>query len=519
MQTYENPSPIILGFDIGGTKTAAVLGDFSGRIYTRLEFPTRPEQSFETSLQTMLGAGEALLQKAGVEGLPQPAAVSAAVGGPLDIERGIIYSPPHLPAWDQAPLKDRLAEYFRLPVFIEHDGNAGALAEFYFGAGQGVRNLVYLTMGTGLGAGIILEGRIYHGSTDTAGEVGHIRIAQDGPLEYGKAGSWEGYCSASGLAQMAARRNPQRWPVGTAPNVVIELALKGDPQAVQLVVEMGEWLGKGLAVLVDLLNPELIVIGTLGVVLGDLVLEPARRVMQREALTLPVQACRVVHGGLGSALGDTCALMAAIDAARQGRFPARSSPDQALVVDSLQAGIGVRQQTIQLLAEKIALTGQAIIKALQEGHKVLVFGNGGSAATAQHMAGELAGRYQAERQPLPCLALTADSSLLTCIGNDYGFEQVFARQVRALGQPGDIAIGITTSGRSRNVVAGLQAAQELGLVTLALTGQSGLQETTCDAVLDVPSLSTARIQEEHDAILHAWCEMIDLEFIFESNEG
>ena len=499
----------ILGFDIGGTKTAVVLGDLSGNIYLRKEYPTPVSESFEAAVNMMAALGDELIQEAVEEGYPKPCAVSAAVGGPLDIERGIIYSPPHLPSWDQAPLKSRLHKHFGLPVFIEHDGNAGALAEFYFGAGKGVRNLIYLTMGTGLGAGIILDGRIYHGTSDTAGEVGHMRISEDGPVEYGKAGSWEGYCSASGLAKLAAEQNPGKWPVDTAPSHIIQAALAGDEAAVDLVQEMGTWLGKGLAVLVDVLNPEVIVIGTLGVVLGDMVLEPARKILVQEALPQSNRVCKVVPGKLGSALGDTCALMAVIDAVHQGRFTLGGGSNQSLVLESLLAGISLRQQTIVLLSERIAASGNAIIETLREGKKVLIFGNGGSAATAQHLAGELAGRYKAERIPLAGIALTADSSLVTCIGNDYGFEQIFSRQIQALAQPGDMAIGITTSGRSANVLAGLRTAKDLGLQTIALTGQAGLQDLSCDYVLDVHSPATAHIQEEHDAILHAWCELID----------
>jgi D-sedoheptulose 7-phosphate isomerase len=182
------------------------------------------------------------------------------------------------------------------------------------------------------------------------------------------------------------------------------------------------------------------------------------------------------------------------------------------VLQTLRAGLEVRQRTIHELTEDIVQIGRAVVECLKEGRKVLVFGNGGSAAAAQHLAGELAGRYKADRQPLPCVALTADSSLLTCIGNDYGFDQVFARQVQALASSGDVVIGITTSGRSANVLKGLAAARERGAVRIALTGQAGLTGAQADYVLRVPSALTARIQEEHDAIIHAWCEMVDREF-------
>lgn len=307
-------SPIVLGFDIGGTKTAAVIGTTSGEILARAETPTPSAEPFEAALQKMVTLADRLLASKMVE----PEMISVAVGGPLDIQRGIIYSPPHLPTWVNAPLKDRLAAYYHLPVFVEHDGNAGALAEWYFGAGRGTQNMIYLTAGTGLGAGIILNGRIYRGSTDTAGEIGHIRIADDGPLEYGKAGSWEGYCSGSGLVKLARLRQPQRWPENTTTRDIVAQARAGDPDAAQLVAEMGTWLGKGLALLVDILNPQAIVVGTLGVVLGELMLAPARAVIQQEALPVAANACRVVPAELGDRLSSLSALMAAIDAKYQG---------------------------------------------------------------------------------------------------------------------------------------------------------------------------------------------------------
>ena len=518
----------LLGFDIGGTKTAAVYGSLEGEIVERAEISTPSEQPFETAFERMTALAAQVLEGTSNRGFPPPDGISVAVGGPLDIERGIIYSPPHLPTWESAPLKSRLEEYYRLPVFIEHDGNAGALAEFYFGAGQGRRNLVYLTMGTGLGAGLILDGRVYRGTTDLAGEVGHMRIAEDGPVEYDKAGSWEGYCSAAGLVKLAYQKNPQTWPVGTTAHQIIGQALAGDEASVNLIQEVGRWLGKGIAVLVDLLNPELVVIGTLGVLLGDLLLEPARQVVQQEALPGAAKACQIVPSRLGHRLGDLAALAAAISAFRTGKWnvsaaqtkevvqlmdnPKHPGQDRERVVASLRAGLEVRKQTIALLTDQIVEIAALLVDHLKNGGKVLVFGNGGSAAAAQHLAGELTGRYKAERKPLPAVALTADSSLLTCIANDYDYEEIFARQVRALAQPGDLVIGLTTSGRSPNVLKGLLAAREAGALALALTGENGLAKPVADYVLCVPSSSTARIQEEHEAIIHAWCEVIDGSF-------
>jgi glucokinase len=244
--------------------------------------------------------------------LGQPKAISVSVGGPLDIERGVLYSPPHLSTWGEAPVKAWLEEQFDLPVYVEHDGNAGALAEFMFGAGRGSRNMIFLTMGTGLGAGLILNGRLYRGSNDQAGEVGHVRLADAGPVGYGKIGSWEAFSSGDGLVKLAHWRQPGRWPENITTRELISGALEGDPAARDVISEAGRWFGHGLAILVDLLNPEVIVIGTLGVLLGDLLLEPARQVLQAEALPRAVGTCRIVPAELGSRLGDVASLMAGI---------------------------------------------------------------------------------------------------------------------------------------------------------------------------------------------------------------
>ncbi|MDF2628780.1 MAG: gmhA [Symbiobacteriaceae bacterium] len=175
----------------------------------------------------------------------------------------------------------------------------------------------------------------------------------------------------------------------------------------------------------------------------------------------------------------------------------------------LEEHIEVARQTEALLplVEEVA---QAIVSALALGGKLLVCGNGGSAADAQHFAAELTGRYRRERTPLAAIALTTDSSALTCIGNDYAFDEVFSRQVRALGAKGDVLFGITTSGNSPNVVKALEAAKERGAVTIAFTGGSGgVVKDLADYTVVVPAKTTARIQEMHILLIHMICERID----------
>jgi len=243
-------------------------------------------------------------------------ALSVSIGGPLRIGEGVLLDPPHLPGWHHLPLKQRLADAFPdLPVLIEHDGNAGALAEFHFGAGRerpGIRHLIFLTFGTGLGAGFIIDGRVLHGASDTAGEVGHWRLSRDGPEGFGKRGSWEGFASGAGLVQVAARMFPLRWSTHSPIRDVVEAMLRDEPEALAVASAAGRRMGQGLALLIDALNPELIVLGSLAVALGDRVLGPARDVVALEALPQAAAACPIVPARLGTRIGDVASLMAGL---------------------------------------------------------------------------------------------------------------------------------------------------------------------------------------------------------------
>ncbi|MGB9179016.1 MAG: D-sedoheptulose 7-phosphate isomerase, partial [Pyrinomonadaceae bacterium] len=160
--------------------------------------------------------------------------------------------------------------------------------------------------------------------------------------------------------------------------------------------------------------------------------------------------------------------------------------------------------------KQIEETALIIATALREGHKVLLCGNGGSAADAQHIAAELVGRFEDERRGWPALALTTDTSALTAVANDYGFAEIFARQVRALATEGDVLIAISTSGSSENIIRAIERAREIKCRTIALTGASGAHfASLCDAYVIVPSSRTARIQEAHGTIGHIWCEIVD----------
>jgi D-sedoheptulose 7-phosphate isomerase len=182
------------------------------------------------------------------------------------------------------------------------------------------------------------------------------------------------------------------------------------------------------------------------------------------------------------------------------------------MVDHFEAHQKVVRASIEQLSAPATAVGQALVETLKRGGKVLAFGNGGSATQASHLAGELVGRFLRTRRSLPAIALSADAGTVTCIGNDFGYGALYERQIEAFGTRGDLALGLTTSGKSENVLRALAAAKRRGVLTVALTGSAGLVGGEADHVVRVPSTVTAHVQEVHLMLLHAWCDAIDAEF-------
>lgn len=309
------PGCTVAGLDVGGTKTACVEGALDGTILQRVELPTRASEPFAWTFPETVDGLKQLMNTASLAGRTI-VALSVSVGGPLRIEEGVLLNPPHLSGWHHANLKEALQGAFpELPVFIEHDGNAGALAELHFGIGKnrpGLQHLIFLTLGTGIGAGIIVNGQILHGATDTAGEIGHWRLAEDGPLAYGKRGSLESFASGSGLVHLGARMFPARWNPKTPIRDLVDAMMRFDDDAMRVASVAGEYLGRGLALLIDAFNPEVIVLGSLACVLQERILAPARQVAAEEALPEARLACKIYPSVLGNRIGDVAALMAAL---------------------------------------------------------------------------------------------------------------------------------------------------------------------------------------------------------------
>ena len=313
-----------IGVDIGGTKTAVMLCAQPPTVFARVEFPTLPEQGPERALELIKKTIHELIRRHRQK-IGKLEAIGVSCGGPLDRVAGIIQAPPNLSTWVDVPICSMLQQEFSLKCRLENDANAGAIAEHRFGAGRGTQHMVFLTMGTGLGAGIIADGRLYHGASDLAGEIGHVRLTRSGPTGHGKAGSVEGWASGGGIAETANRQVAAAISKGIPTSMarlgangtltakdVAEAARSGDKLARRIIRNTGIRLGEALAILVDVLNPEVIVIGGLAMRMGESLLAPARRVLDDEALAASARACRIVPAALGEEIGDIAAICVAM---------------------------------------------------------------------------------------------------------------------------------------------------------------------------------------------------------------
>lgn len=310
----------LLGLDIGGTKCAAVTANWDGehlQILKKEKCPTDHSVSPEAMLERLFALADGILDG-------KPDAVGISCGGPLDSAHGVILGPPNLPGWDDVPVTALAARHFGAPAHLQNDANACAVAEWKFGAGRGTRNMIFLTFGTGLGAGLILDGRLYSGTNDNAGECGHLRLERFGPVGYGKQGSFEGFCSGGGLAQLGcamARERVQRGvcpayyqngEAGVTAKSIADAAHAGDETALEVYRVCGEYLGRGLAVLIDLLNPQRIVLGSIFARSGDLLRESMEQSLRGEALAASAACCQIVAAELGESIGDYAALATAL---------------------------------------------------------------------------------------------------------------------------------------------------------------------------------------------------------------
>ena len=308
---------VSIGIDIGGTKCALSIGECSVdevRILHREEFPTKGLswqevlEEFGERINRFLKSGEDAASPMTI------ANIGISCGGPLDSKRGVIMSPPNLPGWDNVPVVKFFADRFKVPVHLQNDANACAYAEWRFGAGRGTKNMVFMTFGTGLGAGIIIDGKLYSGTNDNAGEIGHIRLRENGPIGYNKVGSAEGFCSGAGMARLAQIRASEQGvdlPDDFSAKELFRRMDAGDAFCTAIFRESAAHLGMILSYVIDILNPEVIVLGGVFMRQTDRFIREITPILEREALPFARQVCRIVPAGLSENIGDYAALAVA----------------------------------------------------------------------------------------------------------------------------------------------------------------------------------------------------------------
>lgn len=306
-----------IGLDIGGTKCAATLGRITESdvdIIDKKYFLTEQKYPFEI-LEIFSLFIEEKLKSYNIKG------IGISCGGPLDSIKGVIMKPPSLPRWDNIEIVKYFKDKYCIDTYLQNDANACAVAEWKFGAGKGLNNVIFLTFGTGLGAGLILNAKLYTGTNDNAGEIGHVRLTKTGPLGYFKEGSCEGYCSGSGIARLAKIISKDKRYIksykkffdivgvdSVSAKTIAEYARKGNAFCRRVFNVSGKMLGKTLSILIDVLNPQAIILGGVYMRANDLLNPPMEKELKKESLAFSLGVVNILPAGLGENIGDYAAL-------------------------------------------------------------------------------------------------------------------------------------------------------------------------------------------------------------------
>lgn len=314
---------LVLGFDIGGTKSAVILAEVSNdnvHFLDRKEIKTT--RNWKEIMDYLIVEGKNMVKVNDKKN--ENFKIGISCGGPLDSKNGIIQSPPNLPGWNHVPVIDYIHEKLGVRAKLRNDADACALAEWKYGAGKGYENLIFLTFGTGLGAGLILNGNLYTGASNMAGEVGHILLEDDGPIGYGKHGSFEGLCSGGGIAEIAKLKAYELEEQGIRASFikaeikdvttkdVAESAEAGNRDALDVFRISGKYFGRGLSILIDILNPEIIIVGSIYVRAGKFLNEEMYKEIEIQALEPSRKVVKIVPAELGEKIGDYGAVVTAL---------------------------------------------------------------------------------------------------------------------------------------------------------------------------------------------------------------
>ena len=503
----------VIGIAIGGTKVAVSHAFYDGifQDIKKITFPCTPNNPMEVMVN-IFDAINKINREFSM--------ISIICGGPLNIEKGVISSPPHLPGFKDFPIVKVFKEKYNCPVYLLNDADACALAEFKFGAGVGSKNMAYLTFGTGIGAGLILNGKLYSGNNGMAGEIGHVKLTDRGPVGYGKVGSVEGYCAGGniplwGKDMMNGRPTLlNKYDSITTKDIVYE-AGRGDPVSLDILDRVSYRLGQTISILIDILNLDRVVIGGVYPRCEELMKEKVLQSLKENSIKENFDACEVVASKLKEQIDEYSSLVG---------------------VSLMEVSFYDRYVKLIPQRDNIEKAIDELEKCYKNGGKILVCGNGGSASDAAHIVGELMKGF-VEKRPLekdiqnkiefefkdgktssklqksiPAIDLGAQTALNTAFANDVDPELIFAQQVigYSSNNKNDVLIAISTSGSSKNVVNAVKAAKAIGLKTIALTGEKESELSNLATIcIKAPATETYKVQEYHLPIYHYIC--IELE--------
>jgi len=307
------PGRLFIGVDLGGTKLLSVVAREDGAILGRDRRLTEAADGPEAVVRRIVESARTAAAAAGVD-LERIAGVGVAAPGPIDVEAGVVTTPPNLPGWKNVPLAHLLEQDLGRPALLENDANAAAYGEFRHGAARGCRHTLFVTVSTGIGGGLILDGRLYRGASGGAGEVGHMAMAADGRrCGAGHPGCLEALASGTAIARqaeeaVAAGRLPRTAALSAAAppleaETVFDAAERGEAEARAIIESAGRWFGFGLATMTNVFNPEVIVLGGGLLRMGEMYLGPARAAMRERTFTQAYDDVRLVEGELGEAAG------------------------------------------------------------------------------------------------------------------------------------------------------------------------------------------------------------------------
>lgn len=498
----------VIGISIGGTKTAVTHAFYDGKFFDieKKVFPTDPNNP-DKEMNSIFECIDSFNSPVDV--------ISLITGGPQDTEKGLLLKPPHLPGFDNYPIVDVLKKKYNCDVYYLNDADACALAEYKFGAGQGYKNVAYLTFGTGFGCGLILNHKLYTGNNGMAGEIGHVRLSEKGPVGYGREGTAEGYVAGGNIPLWAKdfiidkKTALNSYNPLTTKDIAIE-ARNGDEVAKEIFDEVAKRLGEAISVLLDILNLEVVVIGGIYPRCLDLLEEKVKESVKKNSINYKV--CKIVPSQLEEKIDDYSSLI-------------------GILLGENMKTLYERYPELEPQKSNIEEAINILEKCFKNNGKILVCGNGGSSSDASHITGELMKNFMAKRPlndeiakkinsefdkeitdklqvGIPCIDLTSQTALLTAFANDVDPEYMFAQQVVGYSKnsPNDVLIALSTSGNSKNVVNAVKVAKALGLKTISLTGKCDSELSKLSTIcIQAPESETFKVQEYHLPIYHYIC--------------